>query len=72
MQNNVGQDSSRTPVNLDNYYMICEGNEKLSALISVIESKVPGKFMIFMSTCAAVEYFSLLLKQSVDLFDFKH
>lgn len=61
-EQNRGQDS-RTPVNLENFYRICEGNEKLSALIQLIESKGQGKFMVFMSTCAAVEYFSLILKR---------
>jgi len=60
---NIGQDDARTPVTLDNYYAICGGDQKLSALISVVKSKIPGKFMVFMSTCAAVEYFSLLFKE---------
>jgi len=58
-----GQEDSRTPVNLDNYYVVCEGHKKLSALITVVKKKENGKFMVFMSTCAAVEYFSLVLKE---------
>lgn len=61
-EKNLGGDGSRTPSSLANYYMVCEGNQKLAALISLMKTKAPGKFMVFMSTCAAVEYFSLLLK----------
>ena len=43
--------------------MVCEGNKKLAALVTIIKQKDPGKFMVFMSTCASVEYFSLVLKQ---------
>ena len=69
VQRTEEQLDSRTPVNLENYYITCEGNEKLSVLIRLIETKgfaeKSGKFMVFMSTCAAVEYFSLVLKRSV-------
>lgn len=66
-QNLVNEDS-RTPVSLDNYYTICEGDEKLSKLIQIIKSKGKSKIIIFMSTCAAVEYFSLVLKRQVFIF----
>jgi len=59
----IGQEDSVTPVNLDNYYVVCEADKKLAALITVMKKKKGVKFMVFMSTCAAVEYFSLVLKE---------
>ena len=41
---------------------ICEPNEKLSQLIHFINEHRPAKIMIFFSTCACVQYFSIVLK----------
>lgn len=54
----------RTPASLSNYYMTCEPDKKFSQLIKFINSNTSeksGKFMVFFSTCACVEYFGLLI-----------
>ncbi|CAF3699502.1 unnamed protein product [Adineta steineri] len=52
----------RTPSTLKNFYMICEPNEKLNQLIHFINENRPAKIMIFLSTCACVQYFTSVLK----------
>lgn len=48
-----------TPLNLKNNYIIVQAEEKLPTLIHFIKSKGTDlKYMIFLSTCACVEYFS--------------
>jgi len=51
----------RTPSNLENFYMICEPKRKISILVDLLKSKSKEKLMLFASTCACVDYFSLLL-----------
>jgi superfamily II DNA/RNA helicase len=51
-----------SPASLTNYYMVVEGDQKLAVLINLMKTKAPSKVMVFMSTCAAVEYFSLYSK----------
>ncbi|CAF0743365.1 unnamed protein product [Adineta ricciae] len=54
--------NQRTPSTLKNFYMICEPNEKLSQLVHFINEQRPAKIMIFLSTCACVQYFASVLK----------
>ncbi|XP_064457975.1 ATP-dependent RNA helicase DDX55-like [Ornithodoros turicata] len=51
----------RTPALLSNYYMVCEPDEKLKVLVSFLRSRSEAKHLVFFSTCACVEYFSLIL-----------
>ena len=51
-----------TPSTLDNYYTIVEEpSQKLSLLLAFI--KKAKKCILFFSTCASVEYFSLCLER---------
>uniref|UniRef100_A0A8D9BGP9 ATP-dependent RNA helicase n=2 Tax=Cacopsylla melanoneura TaxID=428564 RepID=A0A8D9BGP9_9HEMI len=60
-ETSVSNDLS-TPSTLSNYYMIVEPKLKLATLISFIRTQDPHtKFIVFFSTCAAVEYFSYVL-----------
>lgn len=52
-----------TPVNLKNNYILVEAEEKLPTMIHFIKLKgMSLKYMIFLSTCACVDYFSHVLK----------
>lgn len=53
--------TTSTPVRLQNYYMICEPDQKLASLLSFIKFKNINKAMIFFPTCACVEYWSEVL-----------
>ncbi|XP_034235584.1 ATP-dependent RNA helicase DDX55 [Thrips palmi] len=56
-----------TPATLTNHYAIVEPQNKLAAIVGFILSEAaqnpddPGKYMIFMATCACVSYFSTIL-----------
>ena len=51
----------RTPAMLKNYYMIVEANEKLNQLMYFLQAHRKEKIMLFVSTCAGVDYFSKIL-----------
>ncbi|KAF8769955.1 ATP-dependent RNA helicase DDX55-like [Argiope bruennichi] len=60
-----GSAVQKTPTTLSNFYMVCEADEKLSILVSFLKSKANLKSMVFFSTCAAVDYFSCVLKELI-------
>ena len=49
-----------TPIALDNFFMTCEASQKFACLVKFLREH-SGKTMLFFSTGACVEYFSLLL-----------
>lgn len=52
-----------TPSNLKNNYVIVNAEHKLSVMIDFIEHEGLGsKYMIFLSTCACVDYFSHVIQ----------
>ena len=55
----------KTPITLNNYYIIVEPDEKFQHLLAFLRSHKNQKHLIFMSTCACVQYFSKLLKMLV-------
>ncbi|OMJ27485.1 ATP-dependent rRNA helicase spb4 [Smittium culicis] len=50
-----------TPSSLNIYYITCPPDRKISQLIRWIESRPPQKYIVYFSTCAAVDYFYRLL-----------
>lgn len=58
--------NQNTPKLLENFYMIVEPEQKLNCLVKFIENRDIKKAMIFLPTCACVEYwmevFPILLK----------
>ena len=52
----------KTPILLNNYYKVVESNEKFHHLLALLRSQKNQKHLVFMSTCACVQYFSKLLK----------
>ncbi|KAL4225163.1 ATP-dependent RNA helicase ddx55 [Mactra antiquata] len=54
-------DIQKTPSTLNNYYMIVESDEKLNQLVKFIQTHRRQKIMLFLSTCAGVDYFSKIL-----------
>ncbi|XP_064653253.1 ATP-dependent RNA helicase DDX55-like isoform X3 [Lineus longissimus] len=51
----------RTPSSLNNYYQICEADQKFNQLVYFLRSHPKEKHMIFFRTCACVDYFAVVL-----------
>lgn len=52
-----------TPLSLTNNYVIIQAENKLSTMITFIQQKgIHLKYMIFLSTCACVDYFSHVIQ----------
>lgn len=52
-----------TPLTLNNYYTLVDVEHKFAAFIDFINSKGTNlKYMVFLSTCACVDYFSHIIK----------
>jgi len=60
--------STRTPAQLENYFFVCHSNEKLSYLVAFLRERRSSKFILFVSTCAMVDYLSTLLQVIVKNF----
>lgn len=54
-------EDSKTPATLDNFFMMCQPNQKFATLIKFLKEEKGKKVMVFFATCACVEYFSILL-----------
>ncbi|VUZ56473.1 unnamed protein product [Hymenolepis diminuta] len=53
----------RTPSSLENFYLVVEPSDKLRALVTFLRSRAANeKIVVFLATCAAVDYFARLLK----------
>lgn len=57
-----GKMEQRTPSTLENFYMIVESDEKFNQMMNFIQARKKEKIMIFLSTCAGVDYFSKMLQ----------
>ncbi|KAG5441184.1 ATP-dependent RNA helicase ddx55, partial [Clonorchis sinensis] len=53
----------RTPATLNNYYTVVEPDAKFSLLIRFLLSHPNEKLLVFLATCACVDYFSRLLRR---------
>jgi ATP-dependent RNA helicase DDX55/SPB4 len=64
-EENASEATGRTPSALSNHYLIVDPPEsKLALLVSFIRTlPAETKAMLFVSTCAAVEYVSLVLER---------
>lgn len=57
-------ESVSTPLALQNYYTLCEADKKLAYLVMFLKKNgLHSKYMLFLSTCACVEYFSIILRR---------
>ncbi|KAL8724587.1 MAG: hypothetical protein Q9166_007863 [cf. Caloplaca sp. 2 TL-2023] len=56
-------EDQRTPASLSMKYIVCRGSHKLPTLAKILESinPTPNKSIIYLSTCAAVDYFQHIL-----------
>ncbi|VDL93083.1 unnamed protein product [Schistocephalus solidus] len=55
----------RTPSTLENFFLVVEPNDKLSLLVSFLRGHAEEKVLVFFASCAAVEYFTRLLRQGL-------
>ncbi|KAM7532624.1 hypothetical protein Aperf_G00000131259 [Anoplocephala perfoliata] len=56
----------RTPSSLENFYLVVEPGDKLRALATFLRSHASKeKILVFLATCAAVDYFARLLKSGL-------
>nr|CAD7411853.1 unnamed protein product [Timema poppensis] len=58
----AGEEALSTPLTLCNHYMMCEADAKLATLLGFVRTHGSKKYMLFLSTCACVEYFTVVLK----------
>jgi len=68
------QQDRNTPASLQNTYTVCSPREKLARLVQVLRNealasadKEPKKFIVYLATCACVDYFYKLLAPLLDL-----
>ena len=62
IHNNLNTTICRTPSTLENFYLMCEPQLKLSILVSLLKERSDQKLMVFAATCACVDYMAVLLK----------
>ncbi|XP_052216013.1 ATP-dependent RNA helicase DDX55-like isoform X1 [Dreissena polymorpha] len=60
-ENPESNNIQKTPATLNNYYMIVKPEEKLNQLVQFIQTYRKQKIMLFVGTCASVDYFSKIL-----------
>ncbi|CAM9310364.1 unnamed protein product, partial [Scytosiphon promiscuus] len=59
-----GQKTQATPSSLENFYIVCEPEEKLAQLVGFLKARTEGeKTIVFLSTCASVDFFTKALSQ---------
>ncbi|KAE8635042.1 hypothetical protein XENTR_v10002496 [Xenopus tropicalis] len=54
--------TQKTPIRLQNYYMICKADEKFNKLVAFLQQRKQEKHLVFFSTCACVEYYGKALE----------
>lgn len=60
-ESNEDEEKTATPSTLENFYMVCNTSDKFGQLVHFIRERPDEKMLVFFSTCASVEYFSLCL-----------
>jgi ATP-dependent RNA helicase DDX55/SPB4 len=60
----LGEDDLKkaTPTSLENHYMMCKASDKFSHLVKFLRDH-NEKTILFLSTCACVEFFALILER---------
>ncbi|XP_063971362.1 ATP-dependent RNA helicase DDX55-like [Lytechinus pictus] len=64
-KNSSSTDVRRTPLTLTNYYVVSPSDEKFRLLVAFLRKYRDQKHMVFFSTCACVEYFTVALQALV-------
>mmetsp|Transcript_14690 Transcript_14690/g.19267 ORF Transcript_14690/g.19267 Transcript_14690/m.19267 type:complete len:602 (+) Transcript_14690:100-1905(+) len=59
---NEDKSNQKTPSTLQNYYSFCEEDEKVALLYSFLCKHKSKKFIVFLSTCACVDFYLVILK----------
>eukprot|EP00742_Colponemidia_sp_Colp-10_P006896 GILJ01007395.1.p1 GENE.GILJ01007395.1~~GILJ01007395.1.p1 ORF type:complete len:614 (-),score=110.12 GILJ01007395.1:76-1782(-) len=57
------------PSSLQNFYVICESDQKLNQLVHFLKRASTEKIIVFFSTCASVDFFFAVLRGLSDLSD---
>jgi ATP-dependent RNA helicase DDX55/SPB4 len=55
--------TTATPVRLSNFYVCCESNEKLGALLLFVKRHPESKIVVFFATCAGVDFYTKILAE---------
>ncbi|XP_062999924.1 ATP-dependent RNA helicase DDX55 [Elgaria multicarinata webbii] len=61
----AASNTQKTPTRLQNYYMICNADEKFNQLVDFLRHHKPEKHLVFFSTCACVEYYGKALESLI-------
>ncbi len=56
-------EAQKTPMKLNNYYLTVDANQKLHKLLMFLKDNINKKHLIFLNSCACVQYFGKVLKQ---------
>lgn len=56
-------DLTPTPKSLANFYLVCEAEEKVLALFTLLQNLRDQKIIVFFATCASVSYFGTLARR---------
>ncbi|KAJ2909215.1 ATP-dependent rRNA helicase spb4, partial [Coemansia aciculifera] len=60
---NTACSERRIPASLSIRYMVCPPDRKLAQILRLIQTAGPLKYIVYFSTCAAVDYFYRLLRR---------
>ncbi|CAL8081090.1 unnamed protein product [Calicophoron daubneyi] len=61
-ESGMSDTQQRTPIALQNFYTVIESDAKICAMIKFIRSHMNEKILVFLATCACVDYFSRVLR----------
>uniref|UniRef100_A0A8C8VMK5 ATP-dependent RNA helicase n=1 Tax=Pelusios castaneus TaxID=367368 RepID=A0A8C8VMK5_9SAUR len=61
----AASNTQKTPMRLENYYMVCKADEKFNQLVHFLQQHKQEKHLVFFSTCACVEYYGKALEHLV-------
>merc|ERR1711957_38371 len=60
---NKNKNNDLTPINLNQFFNICETHEKIDILFSFLKSHKNSKCIVFLSSCKQVRFFSEIFKR---------
>ena len=60
---NANSNNDLTPINLNQFYTVCETHEKLDILFSFLKSHKNAKCLIFLSSCKQVRYYAEIFRR---------
>lgn len=63
LNNTYSNNNDLTPINLNQFYNVCETHEKLDILFSFLKSHKNAKCLVFLSSCKQVRYYTEIFRR---------